>query len=90
MGTNIGRQTITAFIPKAVTAAYLQASPDPLYIMLLTSAHRNTLINSATVTCFKCGKDSYFTSSCPELKDIVDIKEIEEEEMSNKSGKEEP
>jgi hypothetical protein len=28
--------------------------------------------------------------SCLELKDIGNIKEIEEEEMSNKSGKEEP
>jgi hypothetical protein len=28
--------------------------------------------------------------SCPELKDIGDIKEIEEGEMSNKLGKEEP
>jgi len=28
--------------------------------------------------------------SCPELKDIGNIKEIEEEEMSNKLGKEEP
>jgi hypothetical protein len=57
--------------------------------MPLTSVHRNTLINSATVTCFKCGKDSHFTSSCPELKDIVNIKEIEEEEMFNELKKEE-
>jgi len=28
--------------------------------------------------------------SCPELKDIGDIKEIKEEEMSNILGKEEP
>jgi hypothetical protein len=42
------------------------------------------------VTYFKCGKDSHFTSSCLEPKDIVNIKEIEEEEMSNKSEKEEP
>ena len=35
-------------------------------------------------------KDGYFTSSCPELKDIGDIKEIEEGETSNKLGKEEP
>jgi hypothetical protein len=55
-----------------------------------TSTHRNTLINSATVTCFKCGKDSHFTLSCPELKDIVNIKEIKEEEISNKLRKEEP
>jgi hypothetical protein len=41
------------------------------------------------ITCFKCGKDGHFASSCPKLKDIVDIKEIEEEEISNKSKKEE-
>jgi len=41
-------------------------------------------------TCFNCGKDSYFTTSCPELKDTGNIKEIEKEEMSNKLGKEEP
>ena len=60
--------------------------------MPLTSACRITLINSATVTCFNCGKNSHFVLSCPELKDISDIKEIEkeEEEMSNKLGKEEP
>jgi len=37
--------------------------------------------------CFNCGKDSYFTISCPELKDIGNIKEIKKEEMSNKLGK---
>jgi hypothetical protein len=42
------------------------------------------------VTCFNYRKDSYFTMSYLELKDIGDIKEIEEEEMSNKLGKEEP
>jgi len=40
--------------------------------------------------CFNYRKDSYFTTSCPELKNIGNIKEIEEEEMSNKLGKEEP
>jgi hypothetical protein len=40
--------------------------------------------------CFNYGKDRYFTLSCLELKDIGDIKEIEEGEMSNESGKEEP
>jgi hypothetical protein len=87
-GTSVGRQTTTALILKAVTAAYPQASPDPLHTTPSTSTHRNTLINSATVTCFKCGKDNHFTSSCPEPKDIVNIKEIKEEKMSNKSGKE--
>jgi len=42
------------------------------------------------VTCFNYRKDGYFTTSCPELKDMGNIKEIEEEEMSNKLGKEEP
>jgi hypothetical protein len=41
-------------------------------------------------TCFNCGKDRHFTLSCLELKDIGDIKEIEEGEISNKLGKEEP
>jgi len=42
------------------------------------------------VTCFNCGKDSYFTILCLELKDIGNIKKIEEEEISNKLGKEKP
>jgi len=42
------------------------------------------------VICFNCGKDSYFTTSYLELKDIDNIKEIKEEEISNKLGKEEP
>ena len=42
------------------------------------------------VTCFNYRKDSYFTMSYLELKDIGNIKEIEEEETSNKLGKEEP
>ena len=40
--------------------------------------------------CFNYRKNSYFTTSCLELKDIGNIKEIEEEEMSNKLRKEEP
>ena len=59
--------------------------------MLLTSACRTTLIDPATVTCFNCGKDGYFTLSCLELKDINNIKEIKEEEekkeISNKLEK---
>jgi len=42
------------------------------------------------VICFNCGKDSYFALSYLELKDIGNIKEIKEEEISNKLGKEEP
>jgi len=41
------------------------------------------------VICFNCGKNSYFTTSCLELKDIGNIKEIEKEETSNKLEKEE-
>jgi hypothetical protein len=89
MGTSVGRQTTTALVLKIVTIAYPRALPDPLYTTPLTSAYCNTLINSAIVTYFKCGKDSYFTLSCPELKDIDNIKEIEEEEISNKLKKEE-
>jgi len=40
--------------------------------------------------CYNCDKEGYFTLSCLELKDIGDIKEIEEGETSDKLGKEEP
>ena len=73
-----------------VITAYPQALPNPLYTTLLANAYYNTLINPATVTYFNYRKDGYFTLSCPELKDISNIKEIEEEEMSDKLGKEEP
>jgi len=56
----------------------------------LVNAYYNTLINPAIVTCFNCGKNSYFTISYLEPKDIGNIKEIKEEEISNKLGKEEP
>jgi len=39
------------------------------------------------VTCFNCGKNSYFIISCPEPKDIGNIKEIEKEETSDKLKK---
>jgi len=39
---------------------------------------------------YNYNKEGYFALSCPELKDIGDIKEIKKEEMSNKSEKEEP
>jgi len=81
---------MTALIPKAVITAYPQALPDPLRTTPLANARCNTLINPTTVTCFNCGKNSYFTLSCLEPKDISNIKKIEEEETSNKLGKEEP
>ena len=42
------------------------------------------------VICYNYRKNSYFTSSYLELKVIGDIEEIEEEDMSNESGKDEP
>jgi len=72
-----------------VTTAYPRVLPNPLRIIPLTNACCNTLINPATVTCFNYRKDSYFTLSCLELKDIGNIKEIEEEEVPNELGKEE-
>jgi len=40
--------------------------------------------------CYNCRKDRYFISSCLELKNISNIKEIEEEKIFNELGKEEP
>ena len=42
------------------------------------------------VTYYNCKKDGYFALFCLEPKDIGDIKEIEEGEMSDELGKEEP
>jgi len=42
------------------------------------------------VTCFNCKRDGYFALSCPELKDIGNIKEIEEEKTFDELGKEKP
>jgi len=64
--------------------------PNPPRTIPLTNAYCNTLINPTTVTYFNYGKDGYFTISYPELKDIGNIKGIEEEETSDKLGKEEP
>ena len=61
-----------------------------LYTIPLTNAYCNTLINPTIVIYFNYRKDSYFTMSYLELKDIGNIKEIEEEEISNKLGKKEP
>jgi len=40
--------------------------------------------------CYNCRKDRYFILSYLELKKISNIKEIEEEKMFDKFGKEEP
>ena len=58
--------------------------------MPLTSTCRNTLINPTLATYYNYNKKGYFTLSCLELKDIGNIKEIEEGETSDKLGKEEP
>jgi len=42
------------------------------------------------VICFSYRKDGHFALSCLEPKNIGNIKEIEEEEVFNKLGKEEP
>jgi hypothetical protein len=56
----------------------------------LASTRRNTLINPILVIYYNYNKEDYFTLSYLELKDIGNIKEIEEGEISNKLGKEEP
>ena len=83
---------MTTLILKTVINANLWAPSNPPQSTPPTSTYYTTLIDPATVTCFNCGKDNYFASSCPELKDIGDIKEIkkEEEETSNKLKKKEP
>ena len=81
---------MTTLVLKMVINANLRASSDPPYSIPPTSTCCTTLIDLATVICFNCGKDSYFISSCPEPKDIGNIKEIEEEETSNKLKKKEP
>ena len=80
---------MTALIPKAVITTYLQALSESLCTMPLANACCYTLINSAMVMCFNYRKDSYFAISYLEPKDIGNIKEIKEEEMSNKLEKEE-
>ena len=89
-GAGVGRQTTTTLILKAATTTYSRASSKSPRTIPPANTYCNTLINPATVTCFNCGKDSYFTTSYLELKDIGNIKEIDKEETSNKLGKEEP
>jgi len=58
--------------------------------MPLTGIRCNTLINYNIIICYNCGKDKYFILFCLELKNINNIKEIEEEKISDKLGKEKP
>ena len=58
--------------------------------MPLAGPYYNTPIDPTLATCYNYDKEGYFTLSCLELKDIGNIKEIEEGEISNKLGKEEP
>ena len=94
IGAKVGRQAITTLVPKMVINANLRAPSNLPRSIPPTSARRTTLINPTTVTCFNYRKNSHFTLSCLELKDIGNIKEIEEEEekeeISNKLKKEEP
>jgi len=58
--------------------------------MPLTNIYYNTLIDYNIVICYNCGKNGYFILSCLKLKNINNIKEIEEEEIFNELGKEKP
>jgi len=58
--------------------------------MFLINIYYNTLIDYDIVIYYNCGKDGYFVLSCPKLKNIGNIKEIKEEEISDELGKEEP
>ena len=58
--------------------------------MPLTNTRCNTLINYNIVMCYNCRQDKYFALFCLEPKNIYNIKEIEEEKMFDKLGKEEP
>ena len=89
-GAGVGRQATTALAPKAVTTTHRRGSPDPPRTTPSAGTRRNTPIDPASATCYNCDKEGHFASSCPELKDIGDIKEMEEGETSDESGKEEP
>jgi len=63
-----------------------------LYHLISIDLQLSCSFNSHTLQSlhYNYNKEDYFALSCLELKDIGDIKEIEEEEMSDKLGKEEP
>ena len=68
---------------------YWQASPDYPYTITLAIARHNTLINPVMVICYNYDKDGHYALSGLQLKNIGDIKEMEEGEISNKLGKKE-
>ena len=77
-------------ILKAAITTHRRASPNLPRTIPLTSTRRNTPINPTTVIYYNCGKNSYFALFYLELKDLGNIKEIEEGEAFNESGKDEP
>ena len=79
-----------AFAPKAATTGHPRALPDQPYAIPPAMARRNTPIDPAIVMCYNCDKNGHFILFCLELKNIGDIKEIEEGEMFDKLGKKEP
>jgi len=79
-----------ALVPKVAITRHPRALPDQPYTIPPAIARRNTPMNPTTVICYNCNKNGYFALSCPELKIISDIKEIEEGETSNELGKEKP
>ena len=58
--------------------------------MPLINTCYNTLIDPTLAIYYNYNKEDYFTLLCLELKDISNIKKIEEGKISNKLGKEKP
>ena len=64
--------------------------PNYPYIITPVIAYYNTPIDPTTVICYNCNEDRYYALSCPQPRNIGNIKEMEEGEISDKLGKEEP
>jgi len=77
-----------ALIPQVVITSSLQASPDRLCTIPPISTRHNTLINPTIITCFNCRKKGHFILFYLKPKNINNIKEIKEEKIFNKLGKE--
>ena len=73
-----------------VITIYPRALPDQPRTTPPAIAYCNTLIDPATVTYYNYNKDGYFTLSYLKPKNIGNIKEIKEGEITNKLEKEEP